>query len=67
MRRKVFLLYCDAHGNSGYFIRLGLGIFWECGPRAMAREFPKRSAAVKAMTAAGKHKQGWRVVTEVAA
>ncbi len=64
---KKFLLYCDDHHASGYFIRLGLGIFWECGPRDMAKEFSRRSDAVRVMQSAGKHRQGWRVLVEESA
>lgn len=63
-QKTVHLLYNDAHGASGYFIRLGLGIFWECGPRDMAREFSTRAAAAKTMLRAGKNRHGWRVISE---
>lgn len=62
--KTVYVLYCDQHDASGYFIRLGLGIFWECGPREMAREFTTRHAAVAVMQQAGKHREGWRVLAE---
>ncbi len=59
---RVYVLYCDRHGPSGYFIRLGLGIFWECGPRTDAREFATRQAAATVLQRAGKHRHGWRVL-----
>jgi len=62
---RVFVLCHDAANESPrYFIRLGLGIFWECGPRDMAKEFRTRRDAVKTMQSAGKHHDGWRVIQE---
>jgi hypothetical protein len=60
MARCFVLVNEDA--TPRYFIRLGLGIFWECGPRAQAREFATRAAAVRVLHAAGKQRQGWRVL-----
>lgn len=59
---RVYLIYSDQH--QAYFIRLGLGMFWECGSREDAREFATRAQAVKVMQQNGKHYQGWRVLVE---
>jgi len=61
---SFLIVYEKSDRPTAYFIRIGLGIFWECGPRAMAKEFKTRAAAVKVMQQAGKHRQGWRVVRE---
>lgn len=61
--KRCFVLVND-EGSPRYFIRLGLGIFWECGARTEAREFPTRAAAVRTMHNAGKHRQGWRVLAD---
>lgn len=58
-----FLIYDDKRDL--YFVQLGIGIFWECGPRDMAKTFSVRHAAVKIMQKCGKHLDGWRVISEV--
>ena len=62
-RKTVYVLYCDDHGESGYFQGTAF-IFWTCGSRNGAREFQTRAAAVKVMQANGKHRQGWRVLKD---
>ncbi len=71
MSRNVFIIVEDPRPRIGrddgmcYFVRLGLGIFWECcHERASAKEFATRTRAVKMMQACGKHREGWRVVSE---
>lgn len=63
------LVYVIVHDTTNeterYFIRLGIGIFWECGARERAKEFTSRALAVKTMQRAGKHRQGWRVIADV--
>lgn len=62
MNGKVHVIFRDSDG--AYFIRVGLGIFWECSERRRdAREFKTRAQAAKVLTANGKHQQGWRVLT----
>ena len=61
--KRYIIIHDDLHGDLVYFIRLGLGIFWECSPKPEeAKRFVTRSAAVKILHASGKHRQGWRVV-----
>lgn len=46
-----------------WFVRLGLGIFWECTTKSdEARSFARRAEAVKMLKGCGKDRQGWRVV-----
>ena len=60
---RSWLIFDDARGY--YFIRLGLGIFWECGSKAEdAKRFTSRNQAVKVMQSARKHLEGWRVIEE---
>jgi hypothetical protein len=62
---SVFVIVRDESDKLLYYIRTGLGIFWECTHNASeARLFPTRAAASKVLTGAGKHRQGWRVVKE---
>lgn len=50
-------------GSPLYFIRLGLGIFWECTTRLDdARRFASRRDASAVLVRSGKHRQGWRVI-----
>lgn len=59
----VYLIFDDRGGY--YFVRLLIGIFWECSSRRdEAKEFTSRALAVKTMQAAGKHKQGWRIIQD---
>lgn len=58
--QSVYVIFSD--DADAYFIRVGLGIFWECGPRSMAREFKTRAQAAKILTDNGKHRDGWRVL-----
>lgn len=70
----MFVIYRDAYEQQhakgytvtlrpSYFIRISLGIFWECTTNpAEAKQFPTRAAAVKVLQASGKHRQGWRVI-----
>ncbi len=60
--RSFVLCHEGPDESPRYFIRLGLGIFWECGPIDMAKRFTTRQAAAKVMQDAGKHRNGWRVV-----
>ena len=55
-----YVLYGDVHG--AYFIRLGFGVIWECGPRDMAHEFSTRASAAALLHRTGKHREGWRVL-----
>lgn len=49
--------------SCAYFVRLGLGIFWECSCNPDdARQFKTRQAAAKVLTENGKQRQGWRVI-----
>ena len=57
-----YLLYRD--GVDAYFMRVGLGTFWECGPRQFAKEFTRRADAAKILHRYQKHLAGWRIVTE---
>ncbi len=60
---RAFVLCHEGRDESPrFFIRLGIGIFWECGPFDMAKRFTTRQAAAKVMQDAGKNRQGWRVV-----
>ena len=46
-----------------YFIRLGLGVFWECSSDlAEAKRFTRRADASKVLRESGKARQGWRVI-----
>lgn len=58
----TFLIYDDARNL--YFVHLVLGIFWECGPRERAKEFSTRKQAAKMLQDCGKHRDGWRIVSE---
>lgn len=59
-----YVLVCEGrHIEPRYFIRLGLGLFWECSHNVKdARAFTTRASAAKVLHANGKHTQGWRVV-----
>ncbi len=59
--RTRYVIYDDS--RSYWFVRLGLGMFWECtSERSDAKEFETRAKAAKVMQAAGKHRDGWRVL-----
>ena len=62
--KHTYLIYGDRLGDDGWFTRLGLGLFWECGPLECAKRFRTRAAAVKVLHATGKHREGWRVIVE---
>ena len=65
MAKRFVLIRDDLDGALVYFIRIGLGIFWECGPKSdEAKKFSTRAAAVKILHATGKHREGWRVLAE---
>ena len=58
-----WLIVRDGADRLVYFIRIGLGIFWECTHNeAEARKFSTRAAASKVLIGSGKNRQGWRVV-----
>ena len=63
MNREYVLIQENRDGSSHYFVRVALGLFWECTihPRE-ARRFRSRPAASKVLTTNGKHQQGWRVI-----
>lgn len=56
-RSVVYLLLHEATQETPrYFIRVGLGIFWECtSTRADAKEFTSRALAVKTLHRSRKH------------
>ncbi len=59
----VLMLDASATQSERYFVRLGLGIFWECDTNiARARKFRTRAQAAKVLIANGKNHDGWRVV-----
>jgi hypothetical protein len=63
--RNVFVIVREDGSQPLYFLRLGLGIFWECSHNVgEARHFTTRAAASRVLTTNGKHRQGWRVVAE---
>jgi hypothetical protein len=60
---SAFVIVRDDPDRLLYFIRLGLGVFWECGHNEdEARKFVTRARAAEVMQKAGKHRQGWRVL-----
>ena len=45
-----------------YFIRVGLGIFWECSDRLRdAKRFTTRSQAARVLIRNGKNRLGWYI------
>ncbi len=64
MAHKVYLVAREDRSHTTYYIRTGLSIFWESGPREMAKEFTSRALAVKRMHNAGKHLEGWRIIVD---
>ena len=64
MPSKRFVIVRDEKdGQLLYYLRTGLGIFWECSHNPEeARLFDTRSHASRVLTSAGKHRQGWRVI-----
>jgi len=60
---SAWVIVRDGGDRPTYYIRTGLGIFWECThDESEARQFSTRSAASKVLIGAGKHRQGWRVL-----
>lgn len=60
-RARHFVIYHDTRNI--YFVRLGLGVFWECASNiGHAHVFTTRAQAAKVLTANGKQHYGWRVI-----
>jgi hypothetical protein len=63
MSASAYVLVREDTDRPVYYIRTGLGIFWECSNNQNeAKRFATRAAASKALVAAGKNRQGWRVI-----
>ena len=67
MTSRVYLIVREDPDDTTYFIRISLGMFWESGPRAFAKEFASRAMAVKTLHVNKKHIEGWRIIADVPA
>jgi len=56
-----FVIYHDSRDL--YYVRLGLGVFWECASNiGQAFVFKSRARAADVLIKNGKHREGWRVI-----
>jgi hypothetical protein len=61
-----FVIVQDGEFGLVYFVRVGLGVFWECSQGELGRQerkiFSTRAAAARVLHKYGKHRQGWRIL-----
>lgn len=61
--RRGYVITRESASGPIYFVRLGLGLFWECTSAVCeAKRFDRLTAASKVLRASGKASQGWRII-----
>lgn len=59
----IYIIIREYPDETRYFIRFGLGMFWECTTNAAeARQFTQRSEAARMLKRTGKACEGWCIV-----